>query len=117
MMKKARSVLAQISCYFGLPPSKLAFPVYCLGVATYITNGPMHIKGKSQALSQAFVDTIEENGGEVRFNNGATRIITEGTRVKGVVPEDGTQIDCEYVLCNVNPLTDLSGSYRQRQST
>ena len=101
----AISLLSQICAYFGLPSSKLIFSVYCLGVATYIANGPMHIRGTSQALSQAFIDTFEENGGEVWFNNGAAKIITDGNKVTGLITENGTQINCQYVLCNANPLS------------
>ena len=111
--ERARAVLGQVWGYFCQPPSKLAFMIYAMGVASYLRFGPYHIKGKSQALSQAFVDTIEENGGEARFNNGAARILVKGGEVRGVIAEDGTEIACPCVVSNANPFTtciDLIGA-------
>jgi ferredoxin-NADP reductase len=58
------------------------------------------------------VESILENGGDVRFNNGAARIVVEGGRVTGVVAEDGTPVSTSYVVSNANPITtclDLVG--------
>jgi prolycopene isomerase len=110
--EKARAVLGQIWGYFCQPPSRMSFTIYALGVASYLKFGPAHIKGTSQALSQAFVDAIEEQGGEVWLGNGAKRILVEGGRVTGVVTDDGTRIACPHVVCNANPVTtcvDLIG--------
>jgi ferredoxin-NADP reductase len=74
-----------------------------MAVTTYLTYGPVHIKGKSQALSQAYVDTIEAYGGQVWLSNGAARIIVSDGKVRGVVAEDGTKIECPYVVSNANP--------------
>jgi len=110
--EKARVVLCQLCNYLGQTPSKGAFAAYAMAATTYHNFGPVHIKGKSQALSQAFVDAIEGYGGEVWLNNGAARILTSGGKVNGVVAEDGTEICCPYVVCNANPFVtclDLIG--------
>jgi len=110
--EKARAVLGQIWGYYCQPPARMSFLIYALGNASYLRFGPAHIKGTSQALSQAFVDVIEERGGEVRLNNGAKRIVTSGGAVTGVVADDGTEISCRYVVSNANPVTaclDLIG--------
>ena len=101
--KKARMVLSMLCNYLGQIPSRGGFAPYAMGVSTFLNFGPVHIKGKSQALSQAFADTIEENGGEVWLNNGAAGIITSEGRVRGVVTEDGTRLNSPHVICNVNP--------------
>lgn len=101
---KARAVIAQTWGYYCNPPGKLSFLIFALALASYLRFGPTHIKGRSQALSQAFVDLIEEGGGEVWLNNGARRILAADGRVRGVVTEDGTEINCPYVVCNVNPV-------------
>ena len=110
--EKARAVIAQLWGYYGLPPSKLSFLLFAIANATYLKYGPVHIKGKSQALSQAFVESILEHGGDVRLNNGASRVLVEGGRVKGVVAEDGTEVTADYVVSNANPIStciDLVG--------
>jgi phytoene dehydrogenase-like protein/ferredoxin-NADP reductase len=110
--ERARAVIAQNWGYYGLPPSQLSFLLFAIANATYLKYGPVHIKGKSQALSQAFVESILEHGGDVWLNNGATNIQVEGDKVRGVVAEDGTEIATEYVVSNANPITtcvDLIG--------
>ncbi len=110
---EARAVIAQLWGYYGAPPSLLSFVLFAVATATYLKHGPTHIRGKSQALSQAFVDVIEERGGEVRLNSGVSRILVEGGRVRGVVTADGTEMLAPYVICNVNPLvtcTELLGA-------
>lgn len=98
-----RTVLDVICGYYCNPPSRLSFLIYALGTVSYIRFGPWHVKGRSQALSQAFMDRIEEMGGEVWLRNGARRILVEGDRVRGVVAQDGTEIACPVVVSNANP--------------
>ncbi len=110
--EKARAVLGQAWGYYTLPPSKLSFLIYALGTASYLRFGPAHIKGKSQALSQAFVDAIEEKGGQVRLNQGVSRILVDGGKVRGVVTDDGTEVLAPIIICNANPVSvclDLIG--------
>ena len=45
--------------YYGLPPSRLSFMLFALGNASYFEYGPYHVKGTSQALSNAFVEAIQ----------------------------------------------------------
>jgi len=54
---------AQRSLRLLLQPALHAlFHDLCPGTVSYLRFGPWHIKGKSQALSQAFVDSIEDMG-------------------------------------------------------
>ena len=101
--ERARTVLNVVCGYYCNPPSVLSFMTYALGTVSYLRFGPWHIKGKSQALSQAFVDSIEDMGGEVWLRNGAQRILVEGGKVRGVVAQDGTEIICPTVVSNANP--------------
>uniref|UniRef100_UPI00257AC860 FAD-dependent oxidoreductase n=1 Tax=Candidatus Solincola tengchongensis TaxID=2900693 RepID=UPI00257AC860 len=99
----ARTVLDVICGYYCNPPSRLSFLTYALGTVSYLRFGPWHVKGKSQALSQAFMDRIEELGGEVWLRNGASRILTDGGKVRGVEAQDGTEVLCPVVVSNANP--------------
>jgi phytoene dehydrogenase-like protein/ferredoxin-NADP reductase len=99
----ARTVLDVLCGYYCNCPSKLSFLTYALGTVSYLRFGPWQIRGKSQALSQAFVDSIEDMGGEVWLRNGAARILAEGGKVRGVVAQDGTEILCPTVVSNANP--------------
>ena len=44
----------------------------------YCTFKPWNIRGGSQALSSALIDSFMRAGGEARFNCGAGKILTEG---------------------------------------
>ena len=103
--EKARAVIGQLWGYFCQPPSKMAFLIYALGLVSYIRFGPAHIKGTSQSLSQAFIDTMESYGGEAWFNNGAKKILVKDGKVRGVLTEDGTEIATQHVVCSANPVT------------
>jgi ferredoxin-NADP reductase/phytoene dehydrogenase-like protein len=102
--QRIRGVLGQLCNYLVQPPSKLAFTTYVMGLSSYLNYGPVHIRGTSQALSQAFVEVIETHGGQVWLNNGAARILTSGNSVRGVLAQDGTEIACPRVVCNANPM-------------
>jgi ferredoxin-NADP reductase len=110
--QRIRAVLGQLCNYLGQPPSKLNITTFVMGLSSYLNYGPVHIRGTSQALSQAFVQVIETNGGQVWLNKGAARILTSGNSVRGVVAQDGTEIASPQVVCNANPIVaclDLIG--------
>jgi len=102
---KARAVLAQLWGYFGLPPSRVTFLFMAAALASYLEAGPAYVRGRSQALSNAFVTTIVGNGGEVRFDCGAKRILTQGGRITGVITEDDEEVSTDHVVSNVDPIT------------
>ncbi|MGD0855938.1 MAG: FAD-dependent oxidoreductase [Dehalococcoidia bacterium] len=111
--EKIRAVFGQMWSYLCVPPSRCSFDIYAMLMSAYITFGPAHIRGKSQALSQAFVDTIEGYGGEVWLNSGVKKILSRGGKVNGVVTTNGVEILAPYIVCNANPLTvcfDLIGA-------
>ena len=105
--EKLRCVISQLANYVGQPPSRVAFMTYAMALTTYVLLGPVHIRGTSQALSQAFVEVIEENGGQVWLSNGADRIETKDGRVCGVVAQDGTRLAAPRVVSNANPFETL----------
>jgi prolycopene isomerase len=102
--EKLRLALAQTCNYFSQPYSRISFIDYIFVFSTFLNYGAVLIRGKAQALSQAFVDVIEENGGAIRFNNGASRILVADGRVRGVVADDGTEIHCPGVVSNADPI-------------
>ncbi|MEM2957440.1 MAG: NAD(P)/FAD-dependent oxidoreductase [Candidatus Jordarchaeaceae archaeon] len=102
---RARAILAQLTGYFGLPPSKVSYILAASGLDTYFMYGGAQIKGTSHTLANAFVESITEFGGEVRLSNGAKKILTEGSRVTGVITEKNEKIRTNYIVSNVNPFT------------
>jgi prolycopene isomerase len=70
--------------YIGLVPSKVSAFIYAMMWNSYHHGGCFYIKGGGQALSDAFVNVIEENRGKVLLRTEVTRILTEAGRVVGV---------------------------------
>ncbi|MEA3470749.1 MAG: NAD(P)/FAD-dependent oxidoreductase [Thermodesulfobacteriota bacterium] len=91
--------------YIGLPPSRLTFSDLAMLLWAYIEFKPFHIKGGSQAMSNAILDTFIQAGGYPRFNCGAKKIIISDGKVKGVVTETGEEITCDYVVSNASTIT------------
>jgi len=102
---RARAVLSQYWGYFGLPPSQVSFLYFAMGLAAYVKQGPTFPKGRSQALSSAFLASFEELGGEARMNCGVARIVTSGDRATGVITEAGEEITADWIISNADPIT------------
>jgi prolycopene isomerase len=107
-----KSIITTYWTYLGLPPSRLPFSYFALLLWAYIEFKPYHLKGGSQALSNALLDSFLASGGIVRFNCAAQKIMVADQKIRGVLTEDGEEIPCPYVLSNAATLTtytDLIG--------
>ncbi|RJR39668.1 MAG: FAD-dependent oxidoreductase [Desulfobacteraceae bacterium] len=102
--ERLRLALAQPGNYFSQPYPLISFNDYIFVFSMFLNYGAVLIKGKAQALSQAFVDVIEECGGTVRFNKGVSRILVKDGSVRGVLAEDGSKIHCPCVVSNADPI-------------
>jgi prolycopene isomerase len=99
---KLKAIVSAQWGYYGLPPSKLASIYYALPVTGYMEQGGYYPKGKSQAISNAFVRFIEERGGQVLLDTRVERIAVENQTARGVVTSDGTQYKGRVVVSNAN---------------
>lgn len=106
--ERLKAVVAAYWMYTGVPPSQLPFTDLAGMIYAYAVFKPWHIKGGSQALSNALVDSFLEAGGEVRFNCGARKILTKNGAVSGVILETGETVSCKTVLSNASPLTTFN---------
>lgn len=102
---RVRAVMSQYWGYVGLPPSQISFVYFASALAAYVRQGPAFPKGRSQALSNAFLTTFEECGGIARMNCGVGRIITRDGRVTGVITEEGEEVIADWVISNADPIT------------
>lgn len=104
--EKLKTVLAAYWCYLGLPPSQMAFSDLAIMLFSYGVFKPWHIKGGSQALSSALLESFLEAGGEVQFNCAVDKILTkkEGQllQVTGVRTEQGEFISCNQIISNAS---------------
>ncbi len=100
--QKAQDILSIYWSYLGVDMEHLAFIHYAAMVHKYVSRGayiPMHT---SHQISTAMVERFRELGGEVWFNCRAEEFLFDGDRLCGVKTNLG-QIDCKYVLANINP--------------
>jgi len=100
--EKLKTVLAAYWCYIGVPPSQMPFQDLAVLLYAYAEFKPWNIKGGSQALSSALLESFLEAGGEVRFNCGAEKILTNDNQVRGVRTETGEEISCSAVVSNAS---------------
>ncbi len=104
---RVRAVLSQYWGYVGLPPSDISFVYFASTLAAYVRRGAAFPKGRSQALSNAFLTAFGEFGGESRMSCGVKRITinASGDRVTGVITEHDEEIGADWIISNADPIT------------
>jgi len=100
-----RDVLAALWGYYGLPPSKLSGFYYAVATGGYLKNGSYYIKPRSQDLSYALADVIEEHGGKILYKTAAQKIIIQDDAVQGIVITGGKVLPARAVVSNASALT------------
>ena len=91
--------------YVGLPPSRLSFTDLAILLWAYTEFKPYHMKGGSQALSNAILDSFIAAGGNVHFNCGAKEIVLSEGRARGVITENGDEISAWAVISNASTIS------------
>lgn len=99
-----RFVLSAYWIYLGVPPKDIPFADLAVMLYSYLAFKPWHVKGGSQALSSALLQSFQEAGGEVQFNCGAEKIHTRNGKVHSVLLESGEEVLCGAVVSNASPL-------------
>jgi prolycopene isomerase len=100
-----KAVLSLYWGYLGLPPTRLSFAYLAMLFFVFIELKPFHIKGGSQALSNAIVNRFLSHGGTARFNCGAEKILVENGAAKGVLTDRGEEIRARYVVSNASQVS------------
>jgi len=100
-----KAVLSVYWGYLGLPPTRLSFAYLAMLFFVYIEFKPFHLKGGSQALSNALVNRFLSHGGTARFNCGARKIIQKNHVVQGVTTTDGEEFEAGFVVSNISPIS------------
>ena len=99
---KLKAIISALWGYFGLPPSKLSCFYYALPTIGYLQEGGYYPKGRSQKISDAFVQYIEDRGGKVKLKMRVEKILTKNHTAYGVKTEDGTEFKGKVVVSNAN---------------
>jgi phytoene dehydrogenase-like protein len=102
--KRLKALLFPNWFFYGLPPSRLNSFFSVLPNMGFWVMGAYYPKGGAQAVSNAFVDVIKENGGEIVLGSEVVSIITEAGKAIGVVTADGNKFYGENVVSNACPI-------------
>ena len=100
--KKCQDILSTYWSYLGVDMEHLAFIHYAAMVHKYVSRGAYIPTYTSHEISVAMTERIRELGGDIWFNCRAEEFLFDGDRCCGVKTNLG-QIDCDYVLANINP--------------
>jgi prolycopene isomerase len=98
------AVLGAYWCYLGVATNDLPFVDLAVMIYAYAKFKPAHIKGGSQAISSALLQSFQDAGGHAKFNCGAEKILTENGNICGVRTETGETFRCSTVISNASPI-------------
>jgi phytoene dehydrogenase-like protein len=99
-----QNVLTALWGYYGLPPSRLSGFYYANATGDYLKNGSYYIRKRSQDLSNAIADVIEENGGNILYDSPVHRILVKDGAVGGIEIEGGKTLSARAVVSNASAL-------------
>jgi len=99
---KLKAIVSCLWTYYGLPPSKLSSFYYALPTIEYLTEGGYYPKGRSQAISNAFVKFIERRGGKVLLSTRVEKILAKDGAAYGVKTAAGQEYRARAVVSNAN---------------
>lgn len=100
--EKLKAIVSGLWAYYGLPPSKLAGFFYALPTIGYLEGGGYYPRGRSQKISNAFVQFIKEKGGQVLLNKRVSEILVKDQSAYGVRTGDGKEYTARVIVSNAN---------------
>ena len=101
---KLRGIISGLWGYYGLPPSKLACIYYAMPTIGYLEEGGYYPIGKSQKISDAFMEFIEERGGKILLRSQVEKILVKDHTAYGVMTDDGKEYLGKVVVSNANAI-------------
>ena len=99
---KLKAIISAQWAYYGLPPSLLSSYYYAMPALGYLENGGYYPRGKSQRISNALVQFIEEHGGKVILDTRVEKILTKEQTAYGVKTDKGEEFTGKVVISNAN---------------
>ena len=100
--EKLKAIISQLWVYYGSPPSKLSAFYFSYPWYDYTIIGGYYPKGGGQAISNALAEVVKNNGGEMKFNNKAERILVKDDISCGIINEKGDNFFSKEVISNID---------------
>ncbi len=88
------------SALYKFPPDKMIELVESLGVPTKVERGKrvFPVSDKAADVSEALKKYMKKNGVKLHLEKGVKDIITENNKIKGIVTDDGKELDFDVVI-------------------
>ncbi len=102
---QVQNVLSSLWGYYGLPPSKLSAFYYAVATGGYLRRGSFYIKERSQNLSDALAEAVEQGGGKILYETEVAKILLKDGAVSGVSLTNGKGLPARAVVSNASALT------------
>ena len=97
-----QDVLAALWGYFGLPPSRLSAFYYANATGGYLKHGSYYIEERSQNLSDAIAEVIEDHGGNMLYDTQVQKVLVKNGAVHGVALSGGEALPARAVVSNAS---------------
>jgi phytoene dehydrogenase-like protein len=98
-----KAVVSQLWVYYGAPVEKQSALIFMAATESYLSDGPWHVKGTSQALAEGYATRIRELGGTIKTSTLVTKITMENGMATGIVTADGQKYTARYIVANTDP--------------
>lgn len=99
---RLKAIISQLWPFFGLPPSQLASFYYAFPFYDYFSNGGYYFQGGAEALTNSFLSSIKECGGEVYLRNEVKKIIIKNKSAQGVMVGKDEFIKGNFIISNID---------------
>ena len=99
---KLKAIISSQWGYYGLPPSQLASYYYAMPALEFFETGGYYPRGRSQRISDTFVEFIEGHGGTVLLRSRVEEILVKDRCAYGVRTRDGEEYTGKFVVSNAN---------------
>jgi len=112
---QARTALAALWGYVGLPPSQCAAVIGAVASAAYHEHGGWYPEGGAQSITAALLEVLSERGGEIRYGQLVDGFDVEDGRALTVNTQKGLRLEADLFVSNASAPTtmlDLVGRLR-----
>ncbi len=100
---KLAAIITQLAGFQATTPDELPAALFLGMWNSYHSMGYNYFTGGSQAIVDALVAELEENGGVIKTRVRATGIAVDGDRATRVETDQGGCYDARYVVSNASP--------------
>lgn len=101
---RARAAFGALWPYLGLPPSRVSFLYFATMLMSYVEDGAWYCRGSFQELAGSLAQSLRRDGGELLLRSTVRRIQVRDGAARGIVLENGQQIEAPVVISGVDAL-------------